>query len=379
MLFGHSIAYIMKLPVSVRMVGVAMLLSMGRSYAALPDSYGYGRNAIDHCETFASEVPAAAPLDSWSADSAGGIDDTTATRDSLEHSGDTLRYISEEEFTHAGARRYTLYGDLPLRETRIDPLRAAIAGGLVGGAWAWLHLNMSGAWWENRSGFHLKDDWNNVLQIDKAGHAYSGYMMSYGFGEALMATGVSWESSVLWGSGIGLAYQTYVELEDGFSEGWGFSLSDMGANMAGAGLYLGHHYSPFLQNFTPKYLYVPPSWIDAPKLSTTWIDDYNSSSFWLGMKVRNLLPRSTRDVWPAWLDVALGYGVIIDDSTQRRRVLIALDYDLVQLLPDGGNFWNWLRQTLNYIKLPAPALQLAPDLRFHLLFPFTFRAGEIRF
>ncbi len=283
--------------------------------------------------------------------------------------GDSLVPISR--FTFADNPRATLYGDRARAETRLDPTRSVIVGAAYLGAFTWLHLTMKNAWWESSSSFKLKNDWDDVLQVDKAGHFFAAYTESYAFSEGLMAAGVGWDAATTWGTALGLLYQSYVEIEDGFSDGWGFSPSDMGANILGCGFFLGQHYIPALQNFTPKYLYVPPSWIDVPSISTTWIDNYNSSSFWLGINVSNLLSIPSSSVWPSWLQVAVGYGVNIEsESVRSRRFIIALDYDLVKLLPSGGHVWNWLRQTLNFIKLPAPAIEFSPRPRFRLLFPF---------
>lgn len=297
--------------------------------------------------------------------------------DSTAH--DTLIYVPADQFVHAGVPRATLYGDLPLARTHIDPLRAAIVGGIYGGVIVGLHMNMSGAWWEDRGEFKLKNDWDDVLQIDKAGHAFSGYAMAYGFGEGLMAAGIAWEPATIAGGTLGLLYQSYVEMEDGFSEGWGFSLTDMAANAFGSGLYVAQFYSPFLQNFTPKYQYVPPSWIGVPRSSTTWIDDYNSSTMWLSVNLHNLLPERTAAVVPPWLELAFGYGIRADGEKLTRRFIIAIDYDLRQVLPEGGHVWNWFRQTLNFVKLPAPAIEFSSGAKFHLLFPFEFRMGDVRF
>jgi hypothetical protein len=302
--------------------------------------------------------------------------------DSVETRSDdsARRYVPASEFTYGGAQRATLYGRLPLAVTDVDPLRASIVGAIMGGALVKLHIDMTGAWWPDSgsSTFRFKDDWSYVLQIDKAGHAFAGYSMAYVMSEALMATGVSWDASTVWGSQLALLYQTYIEIEDGFAEGWGFSLTDMASNLIGAELYLAQHFVPALQNVTPKYQFVPAAWIDVPRVSTTWIDDYNSSTFWLSFNVHNLLaPHGV--AWPSWLGVALGYGIRADAASMSRRYIIALDYDLVQLLPDGPPAWNWLRQTLNYVKLPAPALEIGDGVRVRVLFPFTIRVGELGF
>ncbi|MBS1910453.1 MAG: DUF2279 domain-containing protein [Bacteroidetes bacterium] len=292
-------------------------------------------------------------------------------RDSLcVHNGDTLAFVRPEEFTRGGIRRATLYGDLPLARTHIDPLRASIVGAVYTGVLVGLHMNMEKAWWRQGAGFHWKNDWDDVLQVDKAGHAISGYLMSYGLSEGMMGAGIARETAMVLGSGLGLLYQTYIELEDGYSENWGFSPSDMAANTFGVSLFLAQHYIPDLQIVTPKYQYVPAAWLDVPHLSSTWIDDYNSSTFWLSADVHSMLPAGLRTHWPAWLALSFGYGVRIGDAERSRRFIVALDYDLVQLLPDGGHVWNWFRQTLNYIKLPAPAVEFSSGrVRWYLAFP----------
>ncbi|MDR3628245.1 MAG: hypothetical protein P4L45_15485, partial [Ignavibacteriaceae bacterium] len=66
------------------------------------------------------------------------------------------------------------------------------------------------------------------------------------------------------------------------------------------------------------------------------------------------------------------------DQLSQRRYVIGLDYNLVRLLPDGGWFWNWFRQTLDYIKFPAPALEFSPGgTKFKLLYPFKISLGNI--
>jgi hypothetical protein len=62
-----------------------------------------------------------------------------------------------------------------------------------------------------------------------------------------------------------------------------------------------------------------------------------------------------------------------------RKLIIALDYDLVKLLPDGGHFWNWLKQSLNYFKLPSPAIEIGKPIRFYLLYPFPIQIGSMKF
>jgi hypothetical protein len=284
-------------------------------------------------------------------------------------------------------------GSLPRTVTQIKPLTAGIVGGVYLGAIIALHINQQNAWWSgNRGSFHFEEDWVSALQVDKAGHAFGGYMTSYIMSEVLMASGFSWDGSTLWGSIFGLAYQTYVESEDGYAKTWGFSPSDWYFDAMGPLFFLAQHHIPALQNITPKWQYIPSEWIGEPVINRqrTFLDDYNSSTFWWSLNVYNILPEKLKQYWLPWLNIAVGYGanavdVRVDpngppDQLSERRYVIGLDYNLVRLLPDGGWFWNWFRQSLNLIKLPSPAIEFSPaGTKFKLLYPFNINIGNIKF
>jgi hypothetical protein len=148
-------------------------------------------------------------------------------------------------------------------------------------------------------------------------------------------------------------------------------------------------FMPFLQNFTPRWSYWPPSWTgDAPinHRPATIIDDYNGTTFWLAMNVNNMLPNTIEPYWPDWLMFSVGYGVrgyaidifddegnVIGEQTVRRRFLLGLDYDWVKIIPESkSGFINFLRQSLNIIRLPGPTLEIGDDgVSFGLLYPFA--------
>lgn len=143
-----------------------------------------------------------------------------------------------------------------------------------------------------------------------------GNVMACTMSEALITAGVGWDAATVWGSQLALLYQTYVEIEDGFAGGWGFSLSDIASNLVGAELPTLQHFVPALQSVTPQYQFVPAAWLDVPRLSTTWIDDFNSSTFWLSLNVRSVIPEPIAQQWPDWVALAVGYGVDIDDVSK---------------------------------------------------------------
>lgn len=102
-----------------------------------------------------------------------------------------------------------------------------------------------------------------------------------------------------------------------------------------------------------------------------------------------MLPDDYKQYWLPWLQLSVGYAArnLSDPSIDgydpskatkfsngvagSPKLIIGLDYDLVKLLPDGIPLWNWLRQTLNYFKLPAPAIEISEQgTRFMLMYPF---------
>ncbi|MFH1052347.1 MAG: hypothetical protein V1779_15610, partial [bacterium] len=220
---------------------------------------------------------------------------------------------------------------------------------------------------------------------------------SYLLSETLMECGLSYDAATVWGAALGLSYSSYVEVLDGFGENWGFSPSDFYADVVGAAFFVGQHYFPVLQNLTPKFMYFPADWHgDEPRMPhEMFIDDYSSQAFWLSVNVHNLLPEKMKNYWPSWLQLSFGYTVrniydvfhypelkekyrTITDVKKEfvwgsPRYIIALDYDFVKILPDGTGFWNWLRQSLMYFKLPSPAIEFSSSkTRYYLVYPFKF-------
>ena len=228
---------------------------------------------------------------------------------------------------------------------------------------------------------------------DKAGHVFGAYITSTVFSEGMYASGFDKDWAVISGGAFGLALQTYIEIMDGYGVAWGFSWSDWYADVAGSAFYVAQEYIPFLQNFTPKFMYFPSDWTGdiGRDHAEVFIDDYSSHTFWLSMNVQNMLPESAKDYWPDWLELSVGYAArnlcdgylypcdpkqspfVTDGVYGRRKIILALDYNMVKLLPDGPNAWNWFKQTLNYIKFPSPAVEFdleGAEPRFMLVYPF---------
>jgi len=300
---------------------------------------------------------------------------------------------SAEEFTMADYRRYTLTGELPYKVTHIKPLNFGLFTGTYIAFMVGQHYLQMKTIWQEQGKFHILEDGHYAMYSDKAGHFFGCYFTSYMMTEGFLQAGLSWNASTFWGAIMGLSYSTYVEILDGHAVDWGFSPTDFYANFAGFSMYLGQHYIPFLQNFTPKFQYVPAQWHgERPRQPAYFfIDDYSSHTLWMSVNVYNLLPESMQSYWPPWLELAFGYAVRglcdkhqqanglchprktdkwVEDYFGSPRYVIGLDYNLVKLLPDGGNLWNWLRQSLNYIKFPSPAIEFGPNTKFYIAYPF---------
>ncbi len=301
-------------------------------------------------------------------------------------------YIPQSEFYFADNPRTTFTGILPYKETHIRPLNFSIFAGATITYMTIQHIIQKNSIWSETGEFRFIEDGNYALYIDKVGHTYGAYLSSYCFTEMFLWSGFGYDLSYVLGSSFGVLYTLYVEIMDGFAAGWGFSPSDFYSNVVGSTFSLVQHYVPFLQNFNYKFAYIPANWHgELPREPHSFfIDDYSSHTFYMSANIHNMLPKDLKKYWPDWLQLTFGVAVrnLCDlqnpalncDITRgdvydghivaSPRYIIGLDYDLVKILPDGSPFWNWVKQTLNYVKLPAPAIEFGPETRFYLMYPF---------
>jgi predicted lipoprotein DUF2279 len=299
--------------------------------------------------------------------------------------------IDTSDFYYGGTKRYSLSGDLPNLETKINtPYLIGISATTV----AFMvsqHIYQANTIWKDQAEFKIIEDGQYALYADKAGHIFAGYFVSYMYSELFSSTGISWELSNILGAVAGITYQGYVEVLDGYGANFGFSPSDMYANLFGSGFFLAQHYVPFLQNFTPKFNYIPADAYGQKKRRPhfAFIDDYSSHTMWMSVNVHNLLGDDYNQYWPKWLQLSFGYavrnlcdpldpnfdcsdsyavnGVVHGD----RKFIIALDYNLAEIIPEVGAPFDWFIQSLNYVKLPSPAIEIGEQTKFMLVYPFV--------
>lgn len=299
-------------------------------------------------------------------------------------SADDSLYVPRSEFTYANNQRYTFLGGRPLRHTNVQTLPLVGMGVAYAAVFTALHIHQTQAWWKDKTGgWHVIEDLEYARWLDKYGHLFAGYAMSTLPADILMEAGVEQEQARWIGAGLGLLYQTYVEVQDGFAANWGFSPSDEIANVAGCTYFLLQYYVPYLENFSPRWSYVPSEWTGGRELNErpkTFIDDYSSTTFWLACNVHNMLPASCKPYWPDWLMLSVGYGIrnyaTLDAAGNAlpvlQRFMIGLDYNWVKILPTSSvGFLNYLRQCLNIIRFPGPTLEWGDEgPSFKFLYPF---------
>ncbi|MGE5796541.1 MAG: DUF2279 domain-containing protein [Ignavibacteria bacterium] len=256
-------------------------------------------------------------------------------------------------------------------ETRINYKILAAVGGVTLTAGIALHIYQQNAWWKDqRRKFHITNDSYYALGIDKVGHFYAASLLAHLFSSGLEAANFQSEQAAIYGSIASLAFETYVEIEDGFGPDWGFSPGDFAADFLGAGFSLAQYYYPFLKNFQVKFSYYPSQEFRDGLHKGNSIDDYEGQKYWLSLRVKNLLPDAASKFWPAFLNIAGGMGVRDLDGSGggQREFYISLDLDTEQI-PLYGGVWQFIKNSLNYIHFPMPGLRITPDAAF---FVFCF-------
>lgn len=272
-----------------------------------------------------------------------------------------------------------------LHKGRLTFVATAAGVGLAG-----TMIGLNELWYSNqpRSSFHFFDDNADWLQMDKAGHAATGYQLSrLGF-EAVRWTGVEDRKAMWAGAGFAMLFLTGIEVLDGFSEQWGFSLGDFGANVAGGALFVGQQLGWEEQRVALKFSYSPsglahyrPETLGSNDLERI-IKDYNGQTYWLSVNPGSFRPSGAR-ILP-WLNVALGYsgfgmlggtdnpefnaaGDALPEMERYRRYFLSFDVDLTRI-PTKSGFLRTFFSTFGFVKIPAPALEYSRgDFRWHWL------------
>jgi hypothetical protein len=241
------------------------------------------------------------------------------------------------------------------------------------------------------SSFHFFDDSGEWRLMDKAGHITSSYYIGRLGNEVMKWTGMPKKKAVWYGAGVGFLFQTTIEVFDGFSPDWGFSITDIAANCLGSALLVGQELGWEEQRLvlkisfrqSPYAVYRPALLGD--KFQEKILKDYNGQTCWLSGNLRSFLPESSR--FPTWINLAIGYGaegmiggkenparvnnVPVPSFERYSQYYLALDLDLskIKFLNRSGAI-NAFFKTFGFIKIPAPALEYnkRDKFKFHAFY-----------
>ncbi|MEI7724235.1 MAG: DUF2279 domain-containing protein [Bacteroidota bacterium] len=234
------------------------------------------------------------------------------------------------------------------------------------------------AWYRDypQSSFHLFNDDNEWMQVDKCGHTITAYYISRIGYTTYRWSGVKEKKAAWFGGLLGFAYMLNIEILDGFSSEWGFSLGDLTANTLGSMIFIGQQLAWHEQRFTLKYSYHQSQYISyrpdllGDNLIQNMIKDYNGHSYWISGNISSFLPRDSK--FPKWLNIAVGYGAEgmtgafnntnnhngqpVPDFPRYRKFYLSLDVDLTRI-PTKSKVLKGIFNVLSFIKIPAPALE----------------------
>ncbi|MFN4146503.1 MAG: DUF2279 domain-containing protein [Runella sp.] len=262
-------------------------------------------------------------------------------------------------------------------------LRWILAGESVG--YAGVIYGLSKAWYQTPfSRFNVVDDAHEWKQIDKVGHFFTAYQISRSTAAIYQKTGITRRQAALYGALSGFLFLTPIEILDGFQyPTYGFSPSDMAANLLGPSLYLTQFALWDEERIQPKFSFSPtPLARVRPELlgrnwSEQWLKDYNGQTYWLSVNLASFMPHSSL---PKWLNVSVGYGIhdMVAAEVEKsqslgydpyRQYYLSLDIDFKKIKTQRKAL-KTLFFMLNTLKVPAPTLEWnrSHGLRGHWLY-----------
>ena len=267
--------------------------------------------------------------------------------------------------------------------------------GIGAAAYSGVSIGLWNAWYKGfeLGPFQTFNDWPEWKQIDKLGHLGTAYHEANWVFQAGNWMGLPREKAIWTGVVVGSALQLTIEVMDGFSQKWGFSVYDFGFNTLGVFWFAGQEWAWQEQRLGWKFSSTRPRYPDAlirsaDGLTTTTLQerandlygtgllesllkDYNGQTYWLSANVHAFLPDRR---FPRWLNVAVGYGAgnmyggfanawpsedpifFADQYPRYRQFYLSLDLDFTRIQTRHA----WLRtvfKAINFIKVPAPTLE----------------------
>ncbi len=280
-----------------------------------------------------------------------------------------------------------------LQKPRLTTLVAASTFTYIGTTLAFNEL-----WYKDypRVKFHLKDDWILWEQVDKYGHAFSAYQSAKMGYNVFEWTGISDKKAVFIGTGISIALMNTLEIMDGFSKEWGFSLYDAGFNTFGTSLFTSQQLVWKEQRISlkwsstrPKYATTPiatndPTFFGSQQYAAEghygkyfWeyaFKDYNAMTIWASISPASFfMEREKKNILRSLcLSIGFGgeniYGAAYNNYHDKegritsiglpryKQFYLSIDLN-TEMIPTKSKVLRTVFKAINFIKIPAPAIE----------------------
>jgi hypothetical protein len=270
-------------------------------------------------------------------------------------------------------------------------LSAGVGAALYGAA----SVGLYHAWYADyeRASLRSFNDWPEWNQMDKAGHVFAAYMFNrYAFA-GLRWSGMKRPAARYTALAVANLLQGTIEVMDGYSAEWGFSWSDMGANVAGSLFFTAQDIAWQEQRILIKVSNDLRPIPDLPIINGNgaesnlgyvvrdrfgsniferYLKDYNAQTIWLSANPKAFLPKSNI---PDWLNVAVGYGSenvygaygnswregnqgFFFPENRYRQWFLSPDIYFSRI-PTKKRWVRLALGILDFIKIPAPALEFS--------------------
>lgn len=248
-------------------------------------------------------------------------------------------------------------------------------------------LLLGQAWYKDfpKTSFHTFNDSKEWLQVDKVGHGFTAYNFSKYSKGMWEWTGLSHEKATWIGGLSSIGYLTLLETFDAYSAKWGWSWTDIGANVAGTGMYVAQEllwkeqrvqfkFSAHRKQYDPS-LINRANELYGKSLPERLLKDYNGQTYWLSMNMSSFAKESGL---PPWFNISVGYGaegllggfenigfdksgnMVFNrpDIRRERQWYLSPDIDFTKI-KTNKKLVRTMFSVLNMLKMPAPALELS--------------------
>jgi hypothetical protein len=271
----------------------------------------------------------------------------------------------------------------PAVTSKIIPWRMASVASLVSVSYMGSYfLVFKDGWWDSTGNkFNFQDDFEYAKNLDKGGHFFAGVLLAEGFHDGFRWSGASERSSYLLGATMASLTHVGIDIKDGYSA-YGYSMFDVLSGTLGGFYPMARHYIPAMQYVDYKFSYWRNSdayWNQPGEHAFVATDDYCNQTHWLSFKIDKMLPTTAATYWPDFLAVSTGLGVqdkiFLENQLAQAKyeVFVGLDWDLENAFHPKTLQMQRVIHYLNYIKLPAPTLQVYPVRKLQWVYPIAVR------